>query len=172
MRLNHQHIVKHHEFFVIQSESFGGIEEHVYIVMEYCQTSVENVIKSRNEPLSDSIILSWLRQVLYALHYLHQNDIIHRDIKTDNLLLYQLAPSGKPLAEMEKWTIKLCDFGFATDMKQLIKNRQPGGSECGILVGTPLYMGKIYLNVNTVQLPKFKCLKTMIQKQIYGLWEL
>jgi serine/threonine protein kinase len=170
LRLDHQNIVKHHEFFIIQSDTFGGIEEHLYIVMEYCQTSVENVIKSRKTPLPDSVILSWIRQTLYGLHYLHQHEILHRDIKTDNLLLCQLGPTGQLLDNMEEWTIKLCDFGFATDMKQLKKNVKPGGSEHGMLVGTPLYMGKFYWrNVNN-SAPEIQMLREYDTKA--DLWSL
>jgi LIM domain kinase 1 len=61
----------------------------------------------RSKLKDDSIELSWhLRvrvaiDVAYAMNYLHSKKMIHRDLKSQNLLV------------CEDWKIKVCDFGFA-----------------------------------------------------------
>jgi len=63
-----------------------------------------------------------MRKVLNAVNFLHQNDIIHRDIKLENILIDH------------DFNIKLTDFGFACRIK-------PHHDEkLRVLCGTPVYM--------------------------------
>ena len=52
-----------------------------------------------------------IKQLLLALSALHENDIIHRDVKADNLLLYDIDVQSGPM-------IKLADFSFAKVIKE------------------------------------------------------
>jgi serine/threonine protein kinase len=65
-------------------------------------------------------IITRMTQVAYAVHFLHKNDIIHRDIKLENILI------------SEKDDAYLADLGLATKVK-------PGVKSSG-LAGTPAYM--------------------------------
>jgi serine/threonine protein kinase len=66
-------------------------------------------------------VQSVAKQLVRALHYLHSNRIIHRDMKPQNILI---GAGG---------TVKLCDFGFARAMSN---NTMVLTS----IKGTPLYM--------------------------------
>ena len=74
-----------------------------------------------DQSLPEATVQSIAKQLVRALHYLHSNRIIHRDMKPQNVLI---GANG---------VVKLCDFGFARAMS------------CNTMVltsikGTPLYM--------------------------------
>jgi len=66
-------------------------------------------------PIPQEIIIKFLKQSLDALKYLHENNIIHRDISLDNILL------GK------NNTIKISDFGISAKMKDQNKYENKDG---------------------------------------------
>lgn len=66
-----------------------------------------------------NILYDLLNQICTTLYYIHQLNIIHFDIRPENILMIKVKP--------EKYTIKLIDFGFSALKKQSIK-------------GTPLYI--------------------------------
>ena len=75
------------------------------LVMERMDCSLKNFIKE-NRPLDLMLQLTICHGVSSGLHYLHANDIIHRDLCDDNVLL-----QTKPLA------VKISDFGMSKMME-------------------------------------------------------
>ncbi|MBI4512108.1 MAG: serine/threonine protein kinase [Deltaproteobacteria bacterium] len=74
------------------------------------------------------LALDAVHQIAEALHYIHQRQIVHCDIKPDNILLCQV-----PGTERRKWVVKLLDFGLA--------RIGTGGSRTSAMIdGTPEYM--------------------------------
>jgi len=49
-----------------------------------------------------------MKQILGAVNYLHENDIVHRDLKAENLLFENSRPD---------LNLKLIDFGVSTKFK-------------------------------------------------------
>ncbi|GAV51661.1 hypothetical protein ZYGR_0AF01320 [Zygosaccharomyces rouxii] len=106
--LNHINIVKYHGF--IQKS------HNLYIILEYCSHgSLKNYI-SRGNGLPESKAKMYVKQTLNGLNYLHEQGVIHRDIKAANLLL----DSNN--------VVKLADFGVSTKVNTMTMAMTLAGS--------------------------------------------
>jgi eukaryotic-like serine/threonine-protein kinase len=98
----------------------------LYIAMEFIDgPSLKEVIR-RDGPLTPRESIDILRQVASALSSAHRKQIVHRDLKSDNLML---------ATEDGRTVVKLVDFGIAKtfdDSTQL--------TAAGYMLGTPNYM--------------------------------
>lgn len=93
-KVNHRSIIKTYEIF----ETSDG---KVYIVMELgVQGDLLEFIKSKGA-MPEEIARKMFRQLCSAIKYCHDMDIVHRDLKCENLLLDK------------DYHIKLSDFGFS-----------------------------------------------------------
>jgi len=102
--LEHPNIVKMFEAF--------EEPDRCWIVMELCRGGelyerIADRAKHTGRGLDEPVARTIFRQALQAVAYLHGLEIVHRDLKTENLLLVD-APGGR-----EQETVKLCDFGTA-----------------------------------------------------------
>ncbi|XP_072529646.1 testis-specific serine/threonine-protein kinase 6-like [Salminus brasiliensis] len=96
-RVRHPHIVRVHEIIEMPSRQ-------VYIVMEPAKIDLFHKIKELGRiPIGTA--KKWFSQLLSAMVYLHQQDIVHRDLKAENVLL---TADGR---------IKLTDFGLGSFSK-------------------------------------------------------
>jgi serine/threonine protein kinase len=78
--LNHKNIVKYLGSFKTRT--------HLYIILEYMENgSLASVIKpNRYGVLSEALAAAYIGQVLQGLQYLHDQGVVHRDIKGANIL--------------------------------------------------------------------------------------
>jgi serine/threonine protein kinase len=78
--LNHKNIVKYVGSFKTRT--------HLYIILEFMENgSLASVIKpSKFGAFPESLVATYIAQVLQGLAYLHQQGVVHRDIKGANIL--------------------------------------------------------------------------------------
>jgi len=81
-------------------------EEHPYLVMEYCP---QGSCYSRIKKMSESQLWDLLSDVASGLKCLHENDVLHQDIKPDNILI---DGSGNYV---------ITDFGISTKSRRTVK---------------------------------------------------
>jgi cell division cycle 2-like protein len=77
---------------------------HVFIVMEYLDHDLKSLMEAKTSPFMLSEVKTLTKQLLSAVNCLHQNWIIHRDLKTSNLLMNN------------QGTIKVADFGLVSNI--------------------------------------------------------
>ena len=69
--------------------------------------------KKYNQPFSEEIVQYLMKQIVSAIKYIHNKNIIHRDLKLENILVNFNSEEDKKNINMLKSKIKLIDFGFA-----------------------------------------------------------
>lgn len=90
---------------IVQYLGCGSSQEYLNIFLEYVPGgSVQTMLNSYGA-LPEPLVRSFCRQILTGLSYLHNRDIIHRDIKGANILVDN------------KGTIKISDFGISKKLE-------------------------------------------------------
>uniref|UniRef100_A0A8C1T6P3 non-specific serine/threonine protein kinase n=1 Tax=Cyprinus carpio TaxID=7962 RepID=A0A8C1T6P3_CYPCA len=105
---------------VVEMYKSALVGEELWVIMEYLQGGALTNIVSETR-LTEEQIATVCEAVLQALCYLHAQGVIHRDIKSDSILL---SLDGR---------VKLSDFGFCAQISKDIPKRKS-------LVGTPYWM--------------------------------
>jgi NIMA (never in mitosis gene a)-related kinase len=120
--LKHPYIVKYWESFTSR--------EKLCIVMDYCEGGdlwqYIAACKKKRTTIPETHVVRWFTQMCLALKYIHEKNVLHRDLKTQNVFL-----TRKDSSEMR--CAKIADFGIA----KVLKDQH---SMAKTLVGTPYYL--------------------------------
>ena len=119
-KLNHPDIVKILEFY--------KTEQAYYIISEYC--SGGELFQKAETHLSENQIAVIFKQILSGLSYLHSNNIVHRDLKLENILISDT--EYVPITGEEYLDIKIIDFGNAKHFENNVSDKS--------IVGSTLYL--------------------------------
>jgi serine/threonine-protein kinase len=114
---------------VLRTHDFGETDGTSYISMEYLEgITLKDLIKSKGA-LPVGVGLSVAKQMCHGLEAAHQQGVVHRDIKPQNMLI--LPESGE---------LKIMDFGIARISE--VEGGAPGSglTTAGMVMGTPDYM--------------------------------
>eukprot|EP01129_Flabellula_baltica_P002228 TRINITY_DN12062_c0_g1_i1.p1 TRINITY_DN12062_c0_g1~~TRINITY_DN12062_c0_g1_i1.p1 ORF type:complete len:482 (+),score=91.02 TRINITY_DN12062_c0_g1_i1:105-1550(+) len=112
----HSNIIQYYDSFIVETN-------FLWVVMELmdagCLTDMLELYP--NFHLTESQVAYVCRETIQALAYIHEGHRIHRDIKSDNLLLNNYGE------------VKIADFGYAAQLTQEKQKRNT-------VVGTPYWM--------------------------------
>ncbi|KAH6687498.1 serine/threonine-protein kinase ppk23, partial [Plectosphaerella plurivora] len=130
---NHDNIVKLRE--VVVGDDTSKIES-IFLVLEFVEHDLKSVLDDMPEPFLLSEVKRLMLQLTQGVAYLHDNWILHRDLKTSNLLLNN------------RGQLKIADFGMARyvgdpapKLTQLVVTLWYRSPE--LLLGTKVYNGAV-----------------------------
>ena len=142
------HKLKHEN--IVKIKDFQTTKRNNYVVIEYCNGGSlgdykKYYEKTHKTTLNEFFIQKIMRQITDGLEYMHSQDIVHRDIKLDNILLnfnkfsnYAIKGVLPPEIKYENislydsFTIKIADLGYSKELS---------ASNMGsTILGTPMNM--------------------------------
>jgi serine/threonine-protein kinase len=95
LALRHPGVVYMHDAFESQ--------HRFVIALEWCEMSLRDLM---SRPLEAPVAIELTRQILAAVQYLHDNDLVHTDLHPGNVLL----------TDPDRLVVKIADFGIAQEL--------------------------------------------------------
>lgn len=117
--LDHPNIVKYYETY--------NDQKYIYLVMEYVtgQPLYDKICAQENQIFTERQAANYMRNLFQAINHCHAQNIVHRDIKPDNIMI------------TDNDTVRLIDFGLAAASK---------AKDLSAVAGTPYYMAPEVVN--------------------------
>ncbi|EHB00905.1 Serine/threonine-protein kinase 17A, partial [Heterocephalus glaber] len=122
-------VINLHEVYETPSE--------MILVLEYAAGGeiFDQCVADREEAFKEKDVQRLMRQILEGVHFLHTNDVVHLDLKPQNILLTSESPLGD---------IKIVDFGLSRIMKNSEELRE--------IMGTPEYVAPEILSYDPISM--------------------
>lgn len=107
--------------YILPIYDYGEQDEHLFLVVRLMEGgTLENFVRGKELPLDDLDRL--VNQIAQALDFAHENNVVHRDLKPNNVLLDKFGNAS------------LMDFGIA----KIVSSAQ--ATNVSTMLGTPAYM--------------------------------
>ena len=102
--LKHPNIVKY--------DDIKKTKKHFYIVMDYCNggelsEALEKYQLKNGKPFPEYLVQYFMRQIISAFQYIHEQGIMHRDIKLENILLNYESEEDRKNLNLMKAQVKI-----------------------------------------------------------------
>ena len=128
---------------IVNLESVKMTQNNYYIITEYINGGslyecLQRYIIKYKRPFPEEIIQYLMKQVVDALVFIHDKNIIHRNLKLENIMVNFFSDKDKQDLKMMKSQIKLIGFGLSIQL-------QPFNNLTTSIVGTPIYMDPVLL---------------------------
>ena len=150
---------------ILKLNEIKETSEKIYIITEYYNGGtltnfLENYLEKNNKPLSEEIVQYIMRQIIEGMKYLHNKNIMHRDLKPQHIMLHYEDENDRINNNIMKAKIKIIDFRFAKYFKK--------GELTQNVLGSPPYMDPIIL----FKLMKIKGYKDIGYDEKVDIWSL
>lgn len=129
--LRHANIVSTLDFGIDQAN-------RPYMVMDFVEGVTLKQFLKRNGPIQEEHAIPIIEQLCDALAYIHKKDVLHRDLKSSNIMVEGVSTLTKHDWQKDpNLDVKILDFGLVKNFEDSLTD---GLTKPGQLVGTPLYM--------------------------------
>ena len=149
--LDHPNILKLYE--VYEDEKF------FYLIIEYCDGGeLLHRIRERNEkgnPFKEKEIAEIFKEIISAISYCHDNNVVHRDLKLENILF---------LNKNENSEIKIIDFGVST----ILEKKENKIKRLNSKIGTVYYMSPEILKGSYTELCDIWACGVILYIMVFG----
>ncbi|MEL6104962.1 MAG: serine/threonine-protein kinase [Planctomycetota bacterium] len=110
---------------IVETLSVGDCNGNPYITMEYLRGQSLGAIVEQGKPIDEARFIQFAKGITAGLAFAHSRELVHRDIKPNNI--WVCAPSN---------SIKILDFGLVRD----VSRDHVSLTETGVVLGSPKYM--------------------------------
>lgn len=107
---------------IVKLIDFQKTENNIYLVLEYCAGGDLAVFLQEHGPVEEPLAQRWMKQLAESFKILRSKNIIHRDLKLQNILMTENSVQAQ---------LKLADFGMSRFLEDTLAQSW---------LGTPLYM--------------------------------
>ena len=128
---------------IIRLEEVKMTNNNYYVVMEFLnggdlKSCLKKYMSIHNTPFPEEIVQYLMKQIVSAIAYIHSMNVIHRDLKLENIMVNFDSDIDKQNLNMMKAKVKIIDFGCSI----VIPSQN---NFCFTALGTPGYMDPLLL---------------------------